>query len=73
MGKTRRHVRRDEETDDERAIRIMEQVKAAGRMPTPPSPQVFQTDRDKPGRKRDRRRENRELREQAESYNRGKG
>lgn len=72
MGKTRRHVRRDEETDDERVLRILEQQKAAGRIPTPPPGHFHDTDRDKPGRKRDRRRENRDLREQAEEYNRGR-
>jgi len=70
MGKTRRRVNRDEETDDERALRVMEQMKAAGRLPTPPPGQVFNTDRDRPGRKRDRRARNRELREAAEEYNR---
>ena len=72
MGKTRRHVRRDEETEDDRRQRIMEQVAAAGRMPTPPPTKVHDTDRDRPGRKRDRHRENRDLKRAAEEYNRGR-
>lgn len=70
MGKTRRHVRRDEETDDERAIRVMEQTKAAGRLPVAPPGYFHDTDRDRPGRKRDRKRTQRELREAADEYNR---
>jgi len=72
MGKTRRFVRRDEETDDERAIRIMEQTKAAGRLSTPPPGHIHDTDRDRPGRKRDRRSANRKLKEEADAYNRGR-
>lgn len=72
MGKTRRYVRRDEETDDERRLRIMEQVKGAGRMQTPPPTKVHDTDRDRPGRRRNRRKENRELREEVDRYNRGR-
>lgn len=72
MGKTRRHVRRDEETDDERALRVMEQTKAAGRLPIAPPGHIHNTDRDRPGRKRDRRSENRKLREEVDSYNRGR-
>lgn len=70
MGKTRRRVNKDEETDEERAARIIDQMKAAGRLPTPPPTKYHDTDRDLPGRKRDRRTKNRELREVADEYNR---
>lgn len=71
MGKTRRYVRRDEETDDERRLRIMEQVKSAGRMQTPPPTKVHDTDRNKPGTRRNRRNEKQNLRKAVEEFNNG--
>jgi len=69
MGKTRRRNRQDDD-DDDRRLKVLEQVAAAGRLPTPPPGYFHDTDRDRPGRKRDRKRTQRELREVADEYNR---
>lgn len=74
MGKSwRDRGRRDKgDDDDETRLRIMEQKAAFGRLPTAPPGHIHDTDRDRPGRKRDRRNKRRELEEEAEAYNRGR-
>jgi len=68
MGKTRRR-RADDDNDDAR-LRAMEQKAMHGRLPTPPPGHVHDTDRDRPGRKRNRKASNQELRDLVKEYNR---
>lgn len=70
MGKTRRNHRKDDDDDDDARLVALEKKAMFGRLPMPPPGYYHDTDRDRLGRKRDRKRTQHELREVTDEYNR---